>query len=78
MISITSLTFYRPSGEILPKTVVEFSQLDSFAVFNRYDDIPEFHILDRHAAIETIRVLREHVVARIAALSAASQPPPLQ
>jgi len=58
------------SGEVLPNTVIAFSQLDSFAVFNRYDEIPEFHILDRAAAIETIRVLREHVVARITALSA--------
>jgi hypothetical protein len=57
-------------GEMLPKTVVDFSQLDSFAVFNRYDEVPEFHILDRPAAVDTIRVLREHVVARIAALSA--------
>jgi hypothetical protein len=52
--------------------VIEFSQLDSFAVFNRYDEIPEFHILDRPAAIETLRILREHVVARIAVLSATS------
>jgi HEPN domain-containing protein len=30
------------SGEVLPSTVIAFSQLDSFAVFNRYDEIPEF------------------------------------
>jgi hypothetical protein len=60
----------RASGEVLPDPVIEFSQLDSFAVFNRYDEIPEFHILDRPAAIETLRILREHVVARIAVLSA--------
>jgi hypothetical protein len=57
------------SGEVLPKTVTEFSDLDSFAVFNRYDDIPEFHVLDRQGAIQTVRLVREHVVARIAALS---------
>lgn len=65
-------------GETLLKTVVDFSQLDSFAVFNRYDEIPEFNVLDRPAAIDTIRILREHVVARIATLSAAPQTPPLQ
>ncbi len=60
----------RASGEVPPNPVIEFSQLDSFAVFNRYDEIPEFHILDRPAAIETLRILREHVVARIDTLSA--------
>jgi hypothetical protein len=63
------------AGEELPKTVVDFSRLDSFAVFNRYDEIPEFSVLDRPAAIETIRIPREHVVARIAALSATPQDP---
>jgi hypothetical protein len=66
------------SGEVLPKTVLEFSDLDSFAVFNRYDDIPEFQILDRPAAIETVRILRAHIEARIAALSATPLPSPLQ
>lgn len=66
------------SGEALPKMVVEFSELESFAVFNRYDAVPEFQVLDRPAAIETIRLLREHVVARIAQLSGTSLPSPLQ
>jgi HEPN domain len=35
------------SGEGLPNTVIAFSQLETFAVFNRYDEIPEFHVLDR-------------------------------
>jgi hypothetical protein len=61
----------RNAGEVLPEMVVEFSKLESFAVTSRYDDIPEFLILDRPAAIETVRLLREHVIARIAALSSA-------
>jgi HEPN domain-containing protein len=66
------------SGEVLPKTVLEFSELESFAVFNRYDDIPEFQILDRPAAIETIRILRAHIEARMAALSGPPLSAPLQ
>jgi hypothetical protein len=68
----------KTSGEVLPNTVLEFSELESFAVFNRYDDIPEFQILDRPAAIETIRILRAHIEARMAALTGAPLPPPLQ
>jgi hypothetical protein len=29
----------------------------------------EFHVLDRQAAVETVRLIREHIVARIASLS---------
>jgi hypothetical protein len=57
------------AGEILPKPLEALSKIGTFAVTNRYDDIPEFHVLDRPAAIETVRLIREHVVARIAALS---------
>jgi len=60
------------AGEMLPLPVVEFSKLEDFAVTIRYDEIPEIHILDRPGAIETVRILREHIVARIATLSAAS------
>jgi hypothetical protein len=68
----------KDAGEPLPKGLEDFSKIGTFAVTNRYDDIPEFHVLDRHAAIETVRLIREHIVARIAALSATPQPPPLQ
>jgi hypothetical protein len=57
------------AGEILPDALVDFSKIGTFAVRNRYDEIPEFHVLDRTAAIETVRLIREHVVARIAAFS---------
>jgi hypothetical protein len=59
------------AGEILPDTLPDLSRIGAFAVTHRYDDIPEFLILDRPAAIETVRLLREHVIARIAALSSA-------
>jgi hypothetical protein len=58
----------KDAGEILPDTLVDFSKIDTFAVRNRYDELLEFHVLDRAAAIETVRLIREHVVARIAPL----------
>jgi HEPN domain-containing protein len=61
----------KDAGEALPKGLEDFSKIGTFAVTNRYDDIPEFHVLDRQAAIATVRLIREHVVARIAALSSA-------
>ena len=60
----------KDAGEVLPDTLVDFSKIGTFAVRNRYDEIPEFHVLDRTAAIETVRLIREHVVARITALAA--------
>jgi HEPN domain len=66
------------AGEVLPDRLVDFSKIGTFAVRNRYDEIPEFRVLDHGEAIETVRLIREHVVARIAALSATPQPPPLQ
>jgi hypothetical protein len=68
----------RSAGEPLPETVVDLSELGEFAVTNRYDDVPEFHILDRPAAVATVRAIREHIVARIEALSGAALPPPVQ
>jgi hypothetical protein len=59
------------AGEVLPKPLEELSKIGTFAVTNRYDDIPEFHVLDRAAAIETVPIIRDHVVTRIAELSAA-------
>jgi len=59
------------AGEILPQAAVAFSRIQSFAVIHRYDDVPEYLVLDRAQALETVRVLREHIVARIGDLSAA-------
>lgn len=60
----------KDAGEALPGTLEDFSKIGTFAVTNRYDDIPEFHVLDHQAAIATVRLIREHVVARITALAA--------
>jgi len=57
------------AGETLPMAVIEFSKFQRFAVIHRYDDNPTARVLDRKQALETVRILREHVVARIAALS---------
>ena len=63
---------------MLPVTPVSLSELNDFAVEYRYD------LLFQHATpgvselIETVRLIREHVVARIAALSEPPEPPPLQ
>ena len=65
-------------GEVLPLDESDLSSLGTYAVTHRYDDVPEFLVLDRTAAIETVRLIREHVVNRIAALSGAPLPPPLQ
>jgi hypothetical protein len=59
------------TGEKLPAVPVALSELNKFAVVYRYDSIPNLEIPDRPAAIETVRLIREHIVARIAALSTA-------
>lgn len=64
------------AGEGLPQPLEDLSKIGTFAVTNRYDEIPEFRVLDRQAAIETVRLIREHVVARISALAAAPSTPP--
>jgi HEPN domain-containing protein len=56
-------------GETVPKGSVEIAQIESFGVAYRYDALPETDVLDRPAAIETVKLIREHVQARIAALS---------
>jgi hypothetical protein len=66
------------AGERLPAVPVAMNELNKFAVVYRYDNIPDLEIPDRPAAIKTVRLIREHVVGRIAALSAAPAPPPLQ
>ena len=58
------------AGEKLPPVSVALADLNKFAVIYRYDSIPSLEIPDRPAIIETVRLIREHVVARIAALTA--------
>jgi HEPN domain-containing protein len=59
-------------GEALPNCTVDFAELENFGVAYRYGSIPEIATLDRTAGIETVRILREHITARIAALSSQS------
>jgi HEPN domain-containing protein len=63
------------AGESLPEGPVALSDLNKFAVIYRYDSIPSLEIPDRPTIVKTVFLIREHVVARIAALSS---PPPLQ
>jgi hypothetical protein len=58
------------AGERVPFGLVALTELNKFAVVYRYDSIPNLEIPDRPAVIETVRLIREHVVARIAVLSA--------
>jgi hypothetical protein len=57
-------------GESLPQTPIPLDQLSDFAVVYRYDLLFQFASPDRAELQETVRLIREHVVARIAALSA--------
>jgi len=57
------------AGESLPAGLMPLTELNKFAVVYRYDSIPSLEIPDRPAAIATVRLIREHIVARIAALS---------
>jgi HEPN domain-containing protein len=65
-------------GEALPATLPDLSEIGAFAVTHRYDDVPEFQVLDRAAAVETVRLIREYVEARITALSGVGVRPPVQ
>jgi len=56
------------AGETVPMAVIEYSKFERFAVIHRYDNVPVEQVLDRPQALETVRILREHVSARIVAL----------
>lgn len=63
-------TALRAAGETLPATPLPLSELNDFAVVYRYDLLFQFASPDVTDLQETVRLIREHVVARIAALSA--------
>jgi hypothetical protein len=63
------VTLVQDHGEALPMGILDITQLESYGVAYRYDSVPEVAVLDRAAAIESVRLIREHVVARIAALA---------
>jgi HEPN domain-containing protein len=58
------------AGETLPTTPLLLDELTDYAVVYRYDLLTEQIGPERVDLITTVRILREHVVARIAALSA--------
>jgi len=57
------------ASERLPSTPLRLSALNDFAVVYRYDLLFQFESPSRADLIETVRLIREHVLARIAALS---------
>lgn len=63
-------------GESLPSTPIPLDQLSDFAVIYRYDLIFQFEPPEITELVETVRLIREHVAARIAALSSPPAPPP--
>jgi hypothetical protein len=65
-------------GEVLPATPIPLTDLNDFAVDYRYDLLFQHATPSESELIETVRLIREHVVTRISALSAPPQPPPLQ
>jgi HEPN domain-containing protein len=64
-------TALRAAGENLPPTPIALSDLTDFAVVYRYDLLSQFGAPESAELIETVRLVREHVVSRIAALSSA-------
>jgi hypothetical protein len=57
------------AGESLPATPIPLDQLSDFAVVYRYDLLFKFASPDVAELQETVRLIREHVTARIAAFS---------
>jgi HEPN domain-containing protein len=55
-------------SETLPTTPLALSDLNDFAVEYRYDILFQHAIPTRADLIETVRLIREHVVSRIRAL----------
>ncbi|MGA3373536.1 MAG: HEPN domain-containing protein [Terracidiphilus sp.] len=57
------------AGETLPSTPLPLDELSDFAVIYRYDLLFQVAAPEKADLIETVRLIREHVVARIAALA---------
>lgn len=63
-------TILATTNESLPATPVPLDELTDYAVVYRYDLLFQLVPPDHAELIETVRIIREHVVARVAALSA--------
>ena len=66
------------AGESLPATPLPLSELNDFALVYSYDLLFQFAAPDRADLITTVRLIREHIQSRIAAISAPPLPPPVQ
>jgi hypothetical protein len=66
---IRPATVLKGLGESIPSVPVPFSDLNDFAVGYRYDLLFQHVTPNVSDLIETVRLIREHVVARITALS---------
>lgn len=53
----------------MPSTPLPLDELSDFAVIYRYDLLFQVAAPEKADLIETVRLIREHVVARIAALA---------
>lgn len=70
--------FWPPQESPCQQRRLPQGDLGDFAVVYRYDLLFQYSSPNKNDLIETVRLIREHVTARIAALSATPQPPPLQ
>ena len=63
-------------GETLPVVPVALGDLSDYAMGLRYEDSGQLPPpLDRHACLETVKLLRAHVEARLQALNPPPPPP---
>jgi hypothetical protein len=62
-------TLLAAAGESLPETPLALGDLGDFAVVYRYDLLFQYSSPNKNDLIETVRLIREHVTARIASLS---------
>jgi len=58
------------AGESLPLTPMQLGDLNDFSVFYRYDLLFQYAVPETEDVVNTVRILREHIVARISALAA--------
>jgi hypothetical protein len=63
-------------NERMPATPFLVINLTAFAVKQRYDLGPPLSESERNAIRDTVAIVREHILTRILALEAATQPPP--
>jgi HEPN domain-containing protein len=62
-------TALKAAGESLPSTPLPLDELNDFAVVYRYDLLFQLATPSKADLTDTVRLIREHIVARISALS---------